>query len=180
MPAPGDTAARVAVGDKPAADSKAPAAGNTMTTPDGRTITLPPGVTEERVRTIFAKFRSGGELTSDDRAVMAQMRALNGAGQRGGGAGRQASQDTRLGGSYIVFALRNGQPTPVKVRTGITDLDYSEVVAGLSEGDSVLILPSASLVQSQADLKERVNRMTGGGIPGMKSSTSTSTTPARN
>ena len=32
-----------------------------MTTPDGRTITLPPGVTEERVRAIFAKFRSGGE-----------------------------------------------------------------------------------------------------------------------
>jgi hypothetical protein len=110
---------------------------------------------------------------------MAQMSSLNG-GQAGRRAGGQASQDTRLGGSYIVFALRNGQPTPVKVRTGITDLDYSEVVAGLSEGDSVLILPSASLVQSQADLKERVNRMTGGGIPGMKSSTSTSTTPARN
>ena len=66
------------------------------------------------------------------------------------------------------------------MRTGITDLDYSEVVAGLSEGDSVLILPSACLVQSQADLKERVNRMTGGGIPGMKASTSTSTTPTRN
>lgn len=182
MPVPGDTAARVAVGDKPAADPKAAAAGNTMTTPDGRTITLPPGVTEDRVRAIFAKFRSGGELTSDDRAVMAQMRSLNGGGSGGSGGRRQgqASQDTRLGGNYIVFALRNGQPTPVKVRTGITDLDYSEVVAGLSEGDSVLILPSASLVQSQADLKERVNRMTGGGIPGMKSSTSTSTTPARN
>jgi len=147
---------------------------------DCLTVTLPPGVTEERVRAIFAKFRSGGEPTAEDRAIMAQMRALNGGGQGGRGAGRSASQDTRLGGSYIVFVLRHGKPTPAKVRTGITDLDYSEVVAGLAEGDSVLILPSASLVQSQADLKERVNRMTGGGIPGMKSSTSTPSTPSRN
>jgi hypothetical protein len=179
MPAPGDTAAKVTVGGKPDSAKAAPA-GNTMTTPDGRTVTLPPGVTEERVRAIFAKFRSGGEPTAEDRAIMAQMRALNGAGQGGRGAGRSASQDTRLGGNYIVFVLRHGKPTPAKVRTGITDLDYSEVVAGLAEGDSVLILPSASLVQSQADLKERVNRMTGGGIPGMKSSTSAPSTPSRN
>jgi len=181
MPAPGDTAARVTVGAGPAADAKAAPASNTMTTPDGRTVTLPPGVSEERVRAIFAKFRSGGEPTAEDRAIMAQMRALNGGGQGGArGAGRSASPDSRFGGSYIVFVLRDGKPVPAKVRTGITDLDYSEVVAGLAEGDSVLILPSASLVQSQADLKERVNRMTGGGIPGMKSSTSTANAPARN
>jgi HlyD family secretion protein len=177
MPTPGDTATHVTVGAKPA-DPKA-AAANTMTTPDGRTVTLPPGVTEERVRAIFAKFRSGGEPTAEDRAIMQQMRSLNGGGNGGGRrAGGQASQDTRLGGNYIVFVQRGGQPVPVKVRTGITDLDYSEVVAGLTERDSVLILPSASLVQSQADLKERVNRMTGGGIPGMKASTSTAA-PAR-
>jgi HlyD family secretion protein len=173
MPAAGDTTTKVTVGAKPA-DPKAAAAANTMTTPDGRTITLPPGVTEERVRAIFAKFRSGGEPTSEDRAIMAQMRSLNGGGNGGRRSG-QSSPDTRLGGNYIVFVLRGGKPVPAKVRTGITDLDYSEVVAGLSERDSVLILPSASLVQSQADLKERVNRMTGGGIPGMKAATPTST-----
>jgi HlyD family secretion protein len=181
MPPAGDTTTHVTVGAKPAdakaADTKA--GGATMTTPDGRTINLPPGVTEERVRAIFAKFRSGDTPTDEDRAIMARMRAMNGGGNRQRGGGAQSSQDSRLGGNYIVFVLRNGQPVPVKVRTGITDLDYSEVIAGLSEKDSVLVLPSASLVQSQADLKERVNRMTGGGIPGMKASTSGSAAPAR-
>ena len=39
----------------------------------------------------------------------------------------------------------------------------------MEPGDSVLLLPSASLVQSQQDLKERMNRVTGGGaVPGMQ------------
>ena len=33
----------------------------------------------------------------------------------------------------------------------------------------MLVLPSASLVQSQQDMKERMNRITGGGgVPGMQ------------
>jgi hypothetical protein len=57
----------------------------------------------------------------------------------------------------------------VWVRTGLTDLDYSEVVSGLAESDSVLVLPSASLVQSQQEMQDRANRMTGGGaVPGMR------------
>jgi hypothetical protein len=57
----------------------------------------------------------------------------------------------------------------VWVRTGLTDLDYSEVVSGLSASDSVLVLPSASLVQSQQEMQERANRVTGGGaVPGMR------------
>jgi hypothetical protein len=70
---------------------------------------------------------------------------------------------------YIVFVKRNGQPTPVWVKTGLTDMDYSEVVQGLTDADSVLVLPSASLVQSQQDMRERFNRITGGGaVPGMQ------------
>jgi HlyD family secretion protein len=71
---------------------------------------------------------------------------------------------------YIVFVKRNGQATPVWIRTGLTDLDYSEVVEGLTASDSVLVLPSASLVQSQQDMRERMNRITGGGgaVPGMQ------------
>ena len=48
-------------------------------------------------------------------------------------------------------------------------MDYSEVVEGLKASDSVLVLPSASLVQSQQDMRERMNRITGGGaVPGMQ------------
>lgn len=73
------------------------------------------------------------------------------------------------GARYIVFAKRNGTPTPVWIRTGLTDLDYSEVLQGLQPGDSVYILPSASLVQSQQDMRQRMNQITGGGgVPGMQ------------
>ena len=86
-----------------------------------------------------------------------------------------------FGGQYIVFVKREGQPTPVSIRTGLTDLDYSEVVSGLQAGDSVLALPSASLINSQTEMQSRMNRMTGGGgVPGMTKSTgsATTTTPA--
>jgi hypothetical protein len=75
-----------------------------------------------------------------------------------------------MAGSFIVFAMRNGRPTPVPIRTGLTDLDYIEVLSGLNEQDTVLLLPSASLVQSQRDMRERVQRMTGGGLPGVQQS----------
>jgi HlyD family secretion protein len=97
---------------------------------------------------------------------------FQGSGQGGvGGAGRRNRGTDASGGRYIVFVKRNGSPTPVWIRTGLTDLDYSEVIHGLSQGDSVYILPSASLVQSQQDLKQRVNQITGGGgVPGMRQS----------
>ena len=60
-------------------------------------------------------------------------------------------------------------PKPVWVQTGLTDLDHSEVISGLEPTDSVLILPSQSLVQSQDEARERMNRITGGGgLPGVQ------------
>jgi hypothetical protein len=77
-----------------------------------------------------------------------------------------------VGAQYIVFVKRNGQPSPVWIRTGLTDMDYSEVVEGLTASDSVFVLPSAGLVQSQQDMRERINRVTGGGaVPGMRQQT---------
>ncbi len=92
-----------------------------------------------------------------------------GAGATGGRARRGGGSSTGMtGGRYIVFVQRNGQPVPVWVRTGLTDLDYSEVLDGLTTGDSVYILPSASLVQSQQQFKQRITNMTGGGLPGVQ------------
>jgi HlyD family secretion protein len=91
----------------------------------------------------------------------------------GRGARSRRGQAQGEGARYIVFVKRNGQPTPVWIRTGLTDMDYSEVQSGLKESDSVLVLPSASLVQSQQDMRERFNRATGGGaVPGMQQQTS--------
>jgi hypothetical protein len=137
-----------------------------MTMRDGRTVALPAGVTEEQVRAAMAKRREGGALTASETTMLDQVRRSMG-GAAGGG--RTRTVDASFGGRYIVFVKRPGGPEPVWIRTGLTDLDYSEVIEGLQPSDSVLVLPSASLVQSQQESQERINRMTGGGgLPGMQ------------
>jgi hypothetical protein len=54
-------------------------------------------------------------------------------------------------------------------------MDYSEVISGLTDKDTVLLLPSASLVSQQEDMKSRMARMSGGGVPGMTSQPATTT-----
>jgi len=157
----------------PGGDGKPAAkpAGNTMTTPDGRVVKLPDGASEKQMQAIFAKFRSGEQPTSEERALLQKMRQLNGGGRGGpGGPGgdRPRADNFQFGGNYIVFVTSPEGPKAVPVKTGLTDLDHAEVVSGLSDGDSVLILPSASLVQAQTEFKNRVRSMTGGGgVPGM-------------
>jgi HlyD family secretion protein len=176
QPPPGDTAASRQVslgagaGTPPAAATDKPAA-NTMTTPDGRVVKLPDGVSEKQVRAIFAKFRSGETPTPEERAVLQKMRQLNGGGAAGGGRQRAQGSDFQFGGNYVVFLATAEGPRATRVRTGLTDLDYSEVVSGLKAGDSVLVLPSASLINSQQEFKNRIQNITGGGMPGMRSST---------
>ncbi|MEO5825397.1 MAG: efflux RND transporter periplasmic adaptor subunit [Gemmatimonadales bacterium] len=108
-------------------------------------------------------------MLADARAAMEKAAAPSGNGgggampagmQAGGSSGGQVRGRTGRsgGGQFIVFVLRAGKPTPVYVKTGITDLDYTEVKAGLAVGDSVLMLPSASLIQSQKNLQERMGR----------------------
>lgn len=75
-----------------------------------------------------------------------------------GGAARSASSEYLFQGEYWVVALRNNQPTPVPVRTGLTDLEYSEVVSGLQPGDQVLLLPSTSLFEQQAQLQQFISQ----------------------
>ena len=162
----GDSAAA-----RPAPEAAKPA-GNTMTTPDGRTIQLPAGVTEAQVRDLMRKRFSGGTLTPQEQQVVQQvMRSFGGGnGGRPGGMRRPggAGSDYQFGGNYIVFVMRNGEIMPVHVRTGLTDLDFSEVVSGIQATDSIVILPSASLVQAQEEFRERISSFTRQGVPGMR------------
>ncbi len=155
---------------RPAAPvAAAKAATNTMTMGD-RTIELPEGVTEAQVRALFRKRFQGGELSTAEQAIMSKIMQTAGGGNggaRGGSAGRRpAGNDYQFGGNYIVFVKRPAGPTPVHVRTGLTDLDYSEIVSGLSAEDSIIVLPSASLLRSQEEFRNRVGQMTGGGTMG--------------
>ena len=127
---------------------------------------------------------SSSRPTMKDSSTRASMgaapatRGTDGTSRAGGRRGRGQAQG--VGSRYIVFVRRNGKVTPVWIRTGLTDLDYSEVLEGLTPSDSVLVLPSASLVQSQQDMKERFNRVTGGGaVPGMQQQTTQPAARAR-
>jgi HlyD family secretion protein len=126
-----------------------------------------PAPSREQMMAVFQKQRSGATLTPEEEAIMTAARAAMGGGRggRGGGNGGSSGQDQMFGGKYVVFTMRNGKPTPVYVQTGITDLDYSQVRSGLTDQDSVLLLPSASMLESQQQLQQRMSRMSGG-LPG--------------
>jgi HlyD family secretion protein len=145
--APGDTGAG---GSLPRGDSASPA-------PTGQP-------TREAMQALMAKARAGTPLTADEQAMMARMRQNRGAGRGGNRGGAASSDQSMWGGRYIVFTMRGGKPTPVYIQTGITDMDYSEVKSGLTAQDSVLLLPSASLIQAQQGLQQRMSRNSG--LPG--------------
>ncbi|HYL21216.1 MAG TPA: efflux RND transporter periplasmic adaptor subunit [Gemmatimonadales bacterium] len=138
----------------------------TFTMPNGRVVTLPPGVTTEQVQAAITKMRSGGEPTAAERALLAQVVGRSQRSGAGGGAARGSRAGQ--GNSYIVFVRRAGTIVALPIRTGLSDQDYIEVTAGLSDKDTVLVLPSASLVQSQQQFKQRFQNVTGGGLPGLR------------
>jgi HlyD family secretion protein len=156
-----------------------------ITLPDGRSVPVPPGMAPAQVRlaqSAMQKRQRGETPTDEERAAVRMIfSAMGGGFMGGGGAGRRNAGDQS---SYIVFALKNGKPAPVQIRTGLTDLDYVEVVSGLTDKDTVLVLPSASLVNSQRDMQQRMRQFTGGGLPGVQQQQPTTqqrpqATPAR-
>ena len=128
----------------PAAETPDP---ETITLRNGRTVELPPGVTAEQARAIMNKRRSGEELTEDEQEIGRQIfEALRGGRdgeQRGPTAPEQRRDETQVG-DYVVFVLRDGAPTAIRIKTGLTDLDYSEVLSGLTATDSVLVLSNVA------------------------------------
>jgi HlyD family secretion protein len=89
---------------------------------------------------------------------------VNGASPQAPAAARMTA-DYQFGGDYWVVALRGNEVVPVAVKTGLTDLEYTEVVAGLEPGDRVLLLPSTSLYEQQAQLQQFINQRFGSSTP---------------
>lgn len=71
----------------------------------------------------------------------------------------------QFGGDYWVVAVRGGKAVPVKVSTGLTDLAYTEIRSGLSNGEHVLLLPSSSLYEQQAQLQKFISDRFGSNTP---------------
>lgn len=157
-------------GDSPAPDSDAP---QTLTM-NGRTIELPEGVDADQARKLMQKRRDGGTLTSDEQALMRKIfQALGGAqgpgsgGGPGGSRGGATGTDYRFGGKFWVVVDHGGDYEFRNVVTGITDLDRVEIIEGLQEQETVLILPSTHLVETQQELQSWINRRVGG-VPGIQ------------
>jgi HlyD family secretion protein len=110
------------------------------------------------------------------RACMMKARAARGgAGGRAGGgtAMRGTGMVAGGGGAQIVFVKQGPSWVPHRVRLGVSDFDYSQVLSGLQDGDVVALL-GAAVMQAQRDqASDRAKAMTGGGLPGTGSTTST-------
>ena len=68
----------------------------------------------------------------------------------------------------LVFVADSGGYKPRVVRVGASNLDYTEIVSGLSEGENVALLSVAQQAANRAQQNERIRTMTGGGMPGMQ------------
>jgi HlyD family secretion protein len=93
-------------------------------------------------------------------------RAAEAAGQRDARKGSQT--DYRFGGNFWVVMHAGDEPEVRNIRTGITDLDRVEVIEGIEESESVLVLPSTHLFEVQQELQNWLNRRIG--VPGIKRS----------
>lgn len=77
----------------------------------------------------------------------------------------------------LVFVLDSGGKfVPRVVRTGAANLDYTEVVSGLREGERVAMLAVAQAAAQRAQATDRMRSMSGGAVPGM---TNPQATPQR-
>jgi HlyD family secretion protein len=68
-----------------------------------------------------------------------------------------------VGGDFVVFTTQNGEIRAVRIRTGLTDLNYSEVVSGLTAADTLVILQSGSTAPGGDDAPSMGGRGMGGG-----------------
>ena len=118
-------------------------------------------------------------LGLDAEALRAEVGAgEGGARTRGRGQGGTGARGSALGlgrGLWVVV-VKEGRETPTPVETGVTDLDRVEITGGLGEGDEVLLLPTASLVEIQQQIQDVASRR--GGIPGLTQQPATTGAPA--
>jgi HlyD family secretion protein len=82
----------------------------------------------------------------------------------GGGGGAAGGGGGGGGGAMIAFAKLNGKFSPRAVRLGISDFDYTEVLAGLKQGEQVALLGPAVLQAQREQVQARVRAGTGGGL----------------
>ena len=91
-------------------------------------------------------------------------------------AGEFTSARTRARPALVFVLDSSSKFVPRVVRTGAANLDYTEVVSGLKEGERVAMLAVAQAAAARAQANDRMRSMSGGAVPGM---TNPQTTPQR-
>ena len=69
----------------------------------------------------------------------------------------------------LVFVAGGGTYAPKVVMLGVSNYDYTEVIRGAEEGDSVAILSAAAMQAQRQQMQDRMRNM--GGVPGMQRQT---------
>ena len=112
-------------------------------------------------------------------ATNAPVAGASGGGETGGRRGGRRSAAAMLAGMDVpvsqattraarpalVYVASGTSFVPRVVRVGMSDLDYTEVVSGLQEGENVLLLTALAMQASRDSAMARMRR--GGGMPGM-------------
>lgn len=81
----------------------------------------------------------------------------------------QASPRRQAARPALVYVASGNSFVPRVIRAGMSDLDYTEVVSGLQEGEQVLLLSALAMQASRDSALARMRGRTGGGMPGVPS-----------
>jgi HlyD family secretion protein len=74
----------------------------------------------------------------------------------------------RMARPALVFVAQGDGFVPRVFRAGLSDLDYTEVVSGLEEGERVVLLGALAMQAQRDSALARMRQGMGGGIPGMQ------------
>lgn len=122
------------------------------------------GMSEETLRANLAQ--TGGDKDGAPAGAAGGHNGAPGAAKAAHRSGA-ARPDYRFGGHFWVVVRGSGGPEVRHIRTGITDLDRVEILDGLDDAETVLVLPSSNLVETQQDLQQFINRRIGA-VPGIR------------
>ncbi len=98
------------------------------------------------------RFRPAGSKSAEPKASASPRARTN------SGGGRNRSGEYRS--ERTVYVLRGSEPTPVQIKTGISDGVYTEVLEGLQEGDRAV---TAALGADKEAARALTNPFSGGG-----------------
>lgn len=158
----GVSAPRAGDGREASAESGAPAPGGQAAGGDAMA----------RMQALRAQL-DAGEITQDSmRTAMQALRAqggFQGAGRGGFGAGARAggsdaaSVESRPAAVFVLGA--DSIPEPRMIQIGLGDWDNTQVVSGLEEGETLVVVGAAQLRAQQDEFLARMRERMGGGSP---------------